>query len=506
MSTIKKMLLVVAACVVCFALVACKEENNTTNNTTTPTKGETAATPTPDAGTNVTPTPTEVLRDLKNLEVIVGDWWSGDDWKLPDTTAVEEANKEYQEAMMDKYHYTIKRKGICGWNDQGETCLNSIMANEPLADIMTFDYRFIAAFMAQDDPLFIDVAKLGEFDFSDEKWNQVCVDAMTLGGKTFGWGVGVEPRTGIFYNKDLVSQFLGADKADYPYELQASNEWTWDNFKKLAKDLTKDTNNDGQIDVYGITMQQSVFFEMAIVSNGHAMVQKDGNKYVSTLNSSEVIDDCNWAYSFWTENLTRRALEGEPWNYFEKMWTKQQSVMIPYDEYKAGEFNGDEKDADGNVIGKLCDFVYGFVCFPMGPNAKATGKGYIPVSRENIMVMPNCAAETAKAKDVAFAYNIFTNKAPDVAEDKNAWKGSYESLFRDSKAVNETLDIMINKATPYQNPTYMVPGLWDNDNGIIQSRLLYNIDAEGQTPASLIESLNAEYQTALDSFAEKILK
>ena len=235
-----------------------------------------------------------------------------------------------------------------------------------------------------------------------------------------------------------------------------------------------------------------------MLSNGHAIITKDANgKFVNNATSSEIIEDCDWAYAFYTEGLTRRAVEGEQWNFFESVFKEQKAVMIPYDEYKASDFSANEKDENGKDTGvKAYDFVYGFVCFPKGPKAS----DYIPVSRENIMVIPNCETTKAKLADIAFAYNNFTDQSPEIKDDPNAWKGGYEALFRDSRAVNETLDIMINKIAPVQNPSYIIPGLWDNNNGIIQTSFYYNVDSPAQTPGQLLESLNSEIQTKIDEF------
>ena len=116
------------------------------------------------------------------------------------------------------------------------------------------------------------------------------------------------------------------------------------------------------------------------------------------------------------------------------------------------------------------------------------------------MVIPSCEVTKAKLADIAFAYNNFTDQSPEIVDDPNAWKGGYEALFRDSRAVNETLDIMINKIAPVQNPSYIVPGLWDNNNGVIQTSFYYNVDSPEQTPGQLLESLNSQIQTYIDEF------
>ena len=181
MSTIKKLLLVAMACAFCLALVACGDEKNNTTPAATNT-------PTQAATNQDTPTPTpEPARDLGGLAVVVGDWWSGDDWHFARGTTADELTADWQEEMQKKHNYTITRKTICGWGDQAETCLLSITSNEPLAQVMTFDYRFMGSFMAQEEPLFADVSKLSEFDFTDEKWNKATIDSMTVGTAIYGF-------------------------------------------------------------------------------------------------------------------------------------------------------------------------------------------------------------------------------------------------------------------------------------------------------------------------------
>ena len=513
MSTIKKLLLVAMVLVACLAFAACEKDDdkkNDTKATATPTTAAAqqdtpkptdpvAETPTPTTA-EATPEPTKAPtptpypdRDLGGYAVVIGDWWSGDEWTFPTNTAIEETNAAFQEDMMEKYHYSVKRATICGWGDQAETCILSITTNEPLAQVMTFDYRFIGAFMAQDDPLFADVSKLPEFDFSEKKWNKSVIDGMTVGDAVYGFATGIEPRTGIFFNKDLIEKLLGADMRDKPYDWQASGEWTWDKFKEFAKSLCKDEDGDGNNDIFGWIGQQSVFFEMTMLSNGHALVTRGADgKYINNATNSDVIEDCNWAYAFYTEGITRRALEGENWDFFENVFKEQKAAMIPYDEYKAGDFSAVDKETGARAY----DFEYGFVCFPKGPKSS----DYVPVARDNIMVIPNCEKTKSKLNDIAFVYNIFTDNSPEIVDDPDAWKGSYENLFRDDRAVNETLDIMINKITPVQNPSYIIPGLWDNSNGVIQTSFFYNVDSPEQTPAVLLESLNSQIQTIVDEF------
>ena len=415
--------------------------------------------------------------DLGGQTITIGDWWSGDGDSYWDTyfssSDEQEEYKQYQLSMMEEHNYTLTRKSVYGWGDEAEVAMLSIVANEPVADIMLFDYRFIADFFAQEEPLFCDVSQCEAFDFSDEKWNKAVIDMMTVNGKIYGFATGCEPRTGVFFNKDLYAQFRGADKVDELYDLQASGNWTWAKFEEIAQSLTRDTDNDGEIDVYGFATQQSALFEMAVISNGHDFVTKDSlGRLVSQVTSQDVIDDCNWAYSLYTNNYTRRSTEGEEWDYFNGMFVSGEAAMIVYDEYKAADFID------------MCDFDYGFVCFPRGPKATK----YYSIVRENVYVIPNCPATKDRVEEIAYAFNVYTDKAPNASTDADAWKADYEYCFSDTRAVNETIDLMIHGSTQVMPAACLVPGLMDNTNGLLQCGILYSLDDPDRTPAEVLSS------------------
>ena len=415
--------------------------------------------------------------DLGGQTITIGDWWSGEGFDYWDTyfssSDEQEEYKQYQLSMMEEHNYTLTRKSVYGWGDEAEVGLLSILSNEPVADIMIFDCRFVGTFFAQEEPLFCDVSQCEAFDFSDEKWNKAVVDMMTVNGKIYGFSTDNEARTGVFFNKDLYAQFRGADKVDELYDLQAAGNWTWAKFEEIAQSLTRDTDNDGEIDVYGFAAQQSVLFEMAVISNGHEFVTKDSlGRLVSQVTSQDVIDDCNWAYSLYTNNYTRRGIEGEQWNYFDGMFVSGEAAMVVYDEYKAVEFLS------------TCNFDFGFVCFPRGPKANK----YYSIVRENVYVIPNCPATKDRVEEIAYAFNVYTDKAPNASTDADAWKADYEYCFSDTRAVNETIDLMLHRSTQVMPAAYIVPGLMDNANGFLQSHILYCIDDPDRTPAEVLAS------------------
>ena len=85
---------------------------------------------------------------------------------------------------------------------------------------------------------------------------------------------------------------------------------------------------------------------------------------------------------------------------------------------------------------------YGFVCFPKGP--KGTGK-YPSLNSSNMWVIPSYYDDATLAK-IAKIVDFYTEDVPEY-DDPEAWKEGYWSSFRDERAVNETLQLMMDNAT-----------------------------------------------------------
>ncbi len=471
MSKMKKLVLLFMVMVLALAFVACGEEETPADNKTTPTTsaGGNQATPTTGAP--------EDTRDLKGLEVVIADWWTADDYNVPKTT-YEEEYWAFQDEMMKAHNYTIVRKNVATWSEMTEQAMLSISTNQPLGSVIVLDSGFVASLL--DKGLFADVSDIEEFDFKEDKWNKAVLDVMTVGDAVYGFAGSTEPRTGVFFNMDLFKE-LGVD-AELPYDLQAAGQWTWDEFKKLAKQLTQDTNNDGQNDVYGIASFSSDFFQACLLSNDTDVIVKDedGNLMVNTSDPA-VLEALDWGRSFYDEGLHMPKPEGDDvqWDWFVQAFQEQKTAMRVCEEYNVSSIN-------------QYGFKFGFVCFPQGPSAESM----ISIVRENILVIPKCDATKNIIGDIAYAYNIFTDRAPGAEDDDTAWKGGYEALFTDERAVNETLDYMINKLDQRMTSTILLSD-YSKD-------WVYDIDAGAATPAEQMEAYGSQWQTMVDDFNAKM--
>ena len=440
----------------------------------TPTPTAEATTPTVTA--TVTAEPAAPARDLKGLEVTLIDWWSGDDWNAANN-AYQEAYWEMQNKAMKDYNYTFKRAANGSWRTEwSEEFLVGVSENNPMGSIVTFDNRWVASLLTTG--AFLDVSKLPSIDWSDKKYNQAVIDVMSYSGGIYGFAAGLEPRTGVFFNKALFKQANLSE--DLPYDLQASGDWTFAKFKEICKTLTRDTNNDGVTDVYGVTGQNVVFFQGLLIANDTFIITLDGGKLVMNANDKKVLEALNFGNEIISEGYFSPQGDGE-WDYFKADFYEGRAAMFVEEQYACDNINSQSPDME-----------YGFVNVPKGPSAK----DYVAVCRENILVMANCDKISSVADDIAFVYDIYTDVPDDYKDDDARWKGNLENRFKDKRSVTETCNWMINKWNMYMAaPDVYISGFAPN--------WLYDLGG-GRTPQETIEAYSSEWQTQVDEFNSKL--
>lgn len=76
----------------------------------------------------------------------------------------------------------------------------------------------------------------------------------------------------IYYNKDLFDK----------YNIQYPNKyWTFNDFLAIAKKLTKDTNNDGKPDVWGVSFEEDLYYYLPyLMSEGGGALSDDLNENI----------------------------------------------------------------------------------------------------------------------------------------------------------------------------------------------------------------------------------
>ena len=403
--------------------------------------------------------------DLGGMEVIVGDWWSTD--SEPET-ASEIARAEYIEEMEATYNFTISAQKVWNYGVYDEEYNNYATSGGDENYVLCVANGWITTPMR--NGLMYDLSTLDCLDFTDEKWDISTSNKMHLGGGIYGMRAEAsEPRGGVYFNYRLLEE-AGVDPESL-YDMQANHTWTWDAFEELCAKLTRDTDNDGIIDIYAMSSFNGDLMNSICASNGAQIIDYDENgNFINATNTEEFLTAYDWAHNL-RQLYEAPQPEGTEWNYSYDMFINAEVCMIVSEEYRASSFNDSMAD----------DF--GFVVFPMGPDVD----DYNGYSTDNAYVIPACYDEET-AWNIAFAYNLYTNPTPGYDDDDD-WKTPYYAVFRDERAVDETLEILRDHQEACIYP--LVPDVNYNNN------YWWNIDAE--TAAERYETMKDEIQALIDA-------
>ena len=365
--------------------------------------------------------------DLGGVEIVIRDWFSPD---VPDapSNSYEEAVQDYRDWIQETYNFKIRQQSISDWGSAPGDFVDYVTSgggNEWYAFTLRDD---VATTSAMANGLMWDLKELDCLDFSEEKFTKNKTHEMyTHNGHVYCMYAGdPEPRTGIFFNKRLLTE-ANIDPQSI-YEMQANGTWTWDAWTDMMATVqSKDADGDGNPDVWGFNVNNGVFTMNAVYSNGGELVGKDASgKYIYRLEDQATLDALNWAVGVFTDYMQVEP-EGAQWDYYKQAFTTGEVAFMVEDAY--------------NITGMLVDMVddWGFVVFPK-PNASAE---YTNCYSNNPVCIPSCY-DKDKAWKIAFAWNLYTDPIPGY-EDYEGWKPGYRKTARDEETVDQTLAIMVKQ-------------------------------------------------------------
>jgi len=206
----------------------------------------------------------------------------------------------------------------------------------------------------------VNFSNRNESAYERPMYNSLVERMMTFGGKQFGWKYG-HPNNSwqtamVFFNADHLRQ--AGLSAEYIYNLQKNNTWTWDALYDLCKKLSRDTDGDGKPDIYALHCDDPREFIRALVySNGGDFVTfNNKGKAQNAANNAAVTDALNFYNKLINENLIMTS----PFSEWEAEWNlfKDQKIsMVFQPEWRKGN-SADFK------------FVYGIALPPKGPRSR----------------------------------------------------------------------------------------------------------------------------------------
>lgn len=418
--------------------------------------------------------------DLGGMEIIIRDWWHPSEPEDP-RNEYEEVREKYRKDMMEKYNFTIREVAISDWGAASKDFVDYVSAGGDNNNYIFTLHTEANVVTAMNDGLMYDLSTLDCLDFTEEKFNRNKLHLQySIGSSIYAFFGGYcEPTTGVYFNKQVLRN-AGIDP-DSIYEAQKNGTWTWDMFDKVMAQCQRDLDGDGEDDIYGVTMNEVIFNQAAVLSNGGAFIGKDKNgKYTYELESEETLEALNWALDIYAKYDDHTPSDAS-WDYYMQEWREGKAAFLVDQEYCA---------SPGNYY-QDSDFDMGFVMFPKGPKSK----DYVSMFSCNAYVIPACY-DAERAWKIAFAWNLYTNPVPGYEDYSEYIEADRKGNF-DRRTLEETLPMMSDpkRGTPVYSD--FVPGI---DLGPdFTWALVPGIDLD-----SLIESCRDKWKKAIKEANKKI--
>ena len=413
--------------------------------------------------------------DFGGAEIFVYDYWTGSADRKEDPNEEEQAQYDYRDWIMETYNCKITQIQKGDWETNVQELINFCTAPDGTLCLYILPPDFVGQPMAND--LFESWSDTDLIDLTAEKWNTSTSNFMTKGGKVYGVATGnSEPRQCLYFNKRVLEE--AGIAWETIYDMQAEGTWTWEAFEEMLKQINKDTDNDGILDIYGMTGNNSDFYMMGVVSNGGEFFRfNDAGELEIAVNSDEALEGLAWTKDIWANYAYQQPADGS-WDYFKEAWKQGFCGFYMYQTY--GGFNDNSEMAD------MAD-EWGCVAFPIGPK----GETYVNITSDNITVIPNVYDDAMAAK-LAYIYDLWSNATPGY-DDEFAWIGNKYN-FTDDRAVDETYAMLREPEHCVANAALYLGSV----NDILGSPLLWQLG--GSAPQELVEAATPAWQALCDTF------
>ena len=416
--------------------------------------------------------------DFGGAQIYVYDYWTASADRKAEPNEEEQAQYDYRDWIEATYNCKITQIAKGDWASNVEELINFCTAPDGTLCLYILPPDFVGTPMANN--LFADWSKSEYIDLTAEKWNGATIDFMTKGESVYGvWTGNSEPRQCLFFNKRVLEE-AGVDWNTI-YDMQAEGTWTWAAFEDMLKQINKDTDNDGILDIYGMTGNNSDLYMMGVFSNGGSFFGfNEAGELVITANSDEALEGLAWSKEIWANYGYQQPADGS-WDYFKDAWKQGFCGFYMYQTY--GGFNDNSEMAD------MAD-EWGCVAFPIGPK----GTTYTNITSDNVVVIPNVYDDETVAK-LAYIYDLWSNATPGY-DDEYGWIGNKYN-FTDDRAVDETYAMLRESEHCSSNAVLYVGSV----NDVLGSPLLWQLG--GAAPQELVEAATPAWQALCDNFNGK---
>lgn len=386
--------------------------------------------------------------DMDGRVIKIVAWWNmentGED---PDSIQAQ----ENLEALKEKHNFDVEYVEI-EFGEYQERITASLLANEPVGDLVRLGKKYTIPSFVQQDLLW----PVGEYVKNPNAFNlQYTEEIFQYEGEGFAFTDALANIVqGVFYNRTLMDD-LGLDSIQ---DYVDSDTWDWEAFKEVVASANLDTNNDGNLDTWGLA-NPSVL-EYALMSNDAALT--DGDQ--QTLDNPATME----AMEFTQEVFEiARPTEGGDWTEPEQFFREGNTLFTVGADWM---YDGLKTD--------MPEYDIGFLPFPQGPRVDGYRTYEGDVQAIGIPKMVENPEQLVyiweKINDVESIYDY-------------PGQASLESKFTNEADI-ENARLVMENLTVLDHWTFPNLQYWD-----MEAELL-----EGTSVSTIVETYSQPYQAAID--------
>ncbi|KAB8125805.1 extracellular solute-binding protein, partial [Gracilibacillus oryzae] len=420
------------------------EENKETNETDEGENSE--STETEEAGTEEK---YEAV-DLGGRTIRIANHW---DLTPQGGTELADALVERMKEVEEKYNITFEFI-VIPWEEKVNQVTSSIIAGEPLADIVGLDSAQAASLIQEDYLIPLDDI----VDLNDIYLPKKLQEMGTFHDKVYMFNNQLNQSGGMYYNKTMFEQAGLPD----PYEQQQNGEWTWEAMLEAAKTLTTG-------DQYGMSADPNILAEYLISSNGGQIL--DTSTFEVMIDSPEAIEAYEFMASLYHEHRVIKPNEGNNWEDPRKYFS----------EGLVGMTQGWIWEAEGRAE---TSFEWGYVFWPKGP--KGTDH-QIPLSNSEGLTIP------VGVEQPEIVYQIW--------EDMQLWDRSEEGVLEWFEQVMPSMEAIDTAAQMLDNISVNYWQAYNLQDAFHEMN--ENIATGAESPTQAVSSVKGEAQARVDEFIGK---
>ncbi len=301
--------------------------------------------------------------DMQGYEFVIGSAWMRSK-PSANATEVEMLFFDRKAEVEEKYNCTIRLMNI--YADMN-TMMPKIMAGNKVADVV--DMMADMWLPASRAGYIIPWNDVPGINIEDPRWVKAYTNMTTFDGKN--WGLNFmrppEVRSCVFFNKDLLaSNGITED----PYQLVRDGKWTFDKFREMALATTKDLDNDGKMDTYGVLVISPILFARQMINaNGGALATLKDGKVIGSYDSPQALTALNFV-----DALVNQDKSFMLWDYMasETTWNSipaNEDIFSVFTEGKAAFFVHESWVGNQQIKPNSDKIHYGMLPLPMGPDA-----------------------------------------------------------------------------------------------------------------------------------------